>query len=97
MKKIVSIMLITLLLFPSCATIIQSGKQKVGISATPPDATIIIDGVPFMGGQGARIPLKRKKNHTIIIKKEGYETQTIFINKDLQVGYIVLDTLLVLS
>ena len=86
--------LITAIAFSSCATIFNGSKTKIHVKdGIPSNANVYVDG-NYIGTAPckAKIP-KTIKNaqHTIEIKAEGYETQTITTNRKLSVGYLVLD------
>jgi hypothetical protein len=62
-----------------CATIIDGTKESVTVITNPPGATVRCDG--FEGKTPATFEVKRGGKHAITISKEGYETQTITLNK----------------
>jgi PEGA domain len=100
MKKIttttVCLLLASVMLFSSCSTIIQGSRQQVTIQSLTKDSKIYVDG-DDKGKDNASVRLKRNRNHAIAIKKEGYETKIINIEKHTQAGYVVADVLLALT
>jgi len=64
--------LVVVLLVSSCATIILSSSQQVGISSSPTGASVTIDDEP-KGETPIIEKLSRKDNHIIKIELEGYE------------------------
>jgi hypothetical protein len=84
------------MLFSSCSTIIQGSRQQVTIQSLTKDSKIYVDGEE-KGKDNAMIRLKRNRNHAIAIKKDGYETKIINLEKQTQAGYIVADALLGLT
>ncbi len=84
------------MLFSSCSTIIQGSRQQVTIQSLTKDSKIYVDG-DDKGKDNASVRLKRNRNHAIAIKKEGYETKIINIEKHTQAGYVVADVLLALT
>lgn len=73
------IVLISVVLLNSCATIVNGTSQQVNITSTPIEAKVIIDGeelgkTPFIAD------LKRKDNHIVKIELEGYKTEVITLN-----------------
>lgn len=100
MKKITTstlcLLLASLMLFSSCSTIIQGSRQQVTIQSLTKDSKIYVDGEE-KGKDNAMIRLKRNRNHAIAIKKDGYETKIINLEKQTQAGYIVADALLGLT
>lgn len=100
MKKIttstVCLLLVSIILFSSCSTIIQGSRQQISISSLTKDSKIYVDGED-KGKDNAQIRLKRNRNHAVAIKKDGYETKIINLEKRTQAGYIVADALLGLT
>jgi len=92
----VCLLLASVMLFSSCSTIIQGSRQQVTIQSLTKDSKIYVDG-DDKGKDNASVRLKRNRNHAIAIKKEGYETKIINIEKHTQAGYVVADVLLALT
>lgn len=65
------LMLAAVLAF-GCATIIHGTTQSVGVSSTPTNAKVIVDGQSY-GNAPVTVELKRKKNHILRIELNGYE------------------------
>ena len=91
MKNISKLLvLITLSLLVSCATIIRGGSQVVTINSNVDGATIAIDGdvvgkTPFNG------KISRSAD-TMILSKDGFKSKTIIVQKDIQTmffGYFI--------
>ena len=57
-----------------------------------PGSKIYIDG-NLVGEDAVSKKLKRNTNHSVIVKKEGYKTQLVDIDKHMQVGWAILDIL----
>lgn len=72
----------------SCATLFQGTTKSVLIRSTTPGAKIFVDG-DYKGTGIVRLKLKRKRSHEVLVKKEGYITQSAFINRELQAGWLV--------
>jgi len=64
-------MILTVIL-AGCGTIMQGTSQEVGISSTPSEATVSVNGQQ-MGTTPAVLDLKRKSTHFIKIELEGYQ------------------------
>ncbi len=92
----VCLLLASVMLFSSCSTILQGSRQQVTIQSLTKDSKIYVDG-DDKGKDNASVRLKRNRNHAIAIKKEGYETKIINIEKHTQAGYVVADVLLALT
>lgn len=75
MKKLTLITsaLAIIFIFQSCATIMHGSKQEVGISSSPSNAKVIIDG-KAMGTTPVVTKLKRKDSHMVQIKLDGFHT-----------------------
>jgi len=56
----------------SCATIIQGPNQEVGVSSTPSQASVWVDGNPA-GETPLLINLSRSNSHLVRIELPGYE------------------------
>lgn len=95
MKKVktIALGLIFTLCFSSCALMFNGTKKRVTIQSMTPKAKIYIDG-EYAGEEVVTQKLKRKEDHTIIIKKEGCKTKTLNLDSEIQVGWIVFDALL---
>ena len=92
----VCLLLASVMLFSSCSTIFQGSRQQVTIQSLTKDSKIYVDG-DDKGKDNASVRLKRNRNHAIAIKKDGYETKIINIEKHTQAGYVVADVLLALT
>jgi PEGA domain len=90
------LLLASVILFSSCSTIIQGSRQQITIQSLTKDSKIYVDGED-KGKDNASVRLKRNRNHAIAIKKDGYETKIINLEKRTQAGYIVADALLGLT
>jgi hypothetical protein len=66
-----AVLLISLSLLVSCATIINGREQKLRIVTIPDNATVFVNNKE-LGKTPLTINLKRKNNYNIIIKKDGY-------------------------
>ena len=95
-KKASVVLLSSLTLLSSCSTILQGSKKDMTIQSLTPGSKIYVNG-DEMGKDLVDTRLRRNKNHTIMIKKEGYETRTVTLQKNAQAGYIVADALLALT
>lgn len=75
MKKINGLLILSicLLVLPSCGTIIHGTTQQVGISSSPSNAGVAINGVNI-GSTPVMVDLKRKDSHIVRISLAGYET-----------------------
>ncbi|MBE9048564.1 PEGA domain-containing protein [Pleurocapsales cyanobacterium LEGE 10410] len=74
MKIITSILTVTLFLLftQACGTIIHGTTQEVGISSSPSNASVTINGQNH-GNTPMIIDLKRKDSHMVKIELDGYQ------------------------
>jgi len=91
-NKVLSIVVVCLLLFPSCATIFKGTGSKLDLSSNPQGAQVFING-NLMGETPVRIKLESKQTYSIEFKKAGYATKTINIQNHVGAGWIILDIL----
>ena len=91
MKKIIKILLGGLLLTSatSCTTIFTGTKQKVHIASEPSGAQIFQDGKNLNAITPSEVKLRKKKNTTITLKKEGYNDGVIQPGAGFRVGPFV--------
>lgn len=83
MKKLSGIFaLLTLFVtMSSFASIIKGTSQTITFNSEPSGAKVYLDGQMF-GETPLTLKLKKNKYDSIMVKKEGYVTQTAFLNKD---------------
>lgn len=79
-KSVISCYLALALLCSSCATIISGSKQNVKFTSNPSAATIFVDNIE-VGKTPFETKLARKKEHTVMIKLEGYKTYQATLTK----------------
>lgn len=77
----------------SCAWLFQGSRQNIQIKSMTPGSKIYIDG-NLEGEDAVSKKLKRDANHSVIIKKEGYKTQSVNIDSHVQTGWIIFDLVL---
>ena len=80
--------MVSALSISSCASIFQGSKKDVTIRSMTQGAKIYIDG-ELKGEDALTLKLIRKTNHTVVVKKDGYETKNVDINKHVQAGWLV--------
>ena len=76
--------------FFGCATIFQGSSKTMQFTSDPPDAIVTIDNNQI-GKTPFSYPLKRKDNHLILFRKEGYKDRIINIQMEFQYGWLFLD------
>ena len=86
MKRIITLSLAFSLFLSSCCSIINGRSQDVGISSSPAGANVIVDG-QNRGITPLTLQLERDENHTIVIEKEGFQSQSATMTKSVS-GWI---------
>ena len=81
---------LTVLTLNSCALLFNGTKQDVSIKSMTPGAKIYVNG-NLERTESVSLKLRRKDNHTIMVKKDLCKTETVQINSDLQVGWLIFD------
>ena len=71
-----TLLLIVMVGFSGCATIAQSGPDKIPVDSNPQGATVYLDGTP-VGNTPMVINVGRKDECVIDIKLDGYETYRV--------------------
>ena len=81
MKKLLIITLsVAAMSLTGCVSIFKGTSQNITISSEPSGAQVLIDGMP-MGVTPFSGPLKKNAYNSIMLKKDGYETQIRQLNK----------------
>lgn len=68
------------LVIAGCATIVNGSSQQISIASKPSGAEVLIDGAD-VGDTPLTQKLSRKDQHTIELKLDGYESESIIVNK----------------
>ena len=66
-----------------CATIVNGSNVDVTLATKPPGATATINGQTYITSNQVTVPIRRGKEGTIHIEKEGYESQDVKLNRQL--------------
>ena len=80
-----SILLSSVLLLSSCATIISGSRQNVEIASEPTSAKVYINEI---GNTPVQKNLKRNQNYNLVLKLDGYETYETKLVKKFNAWYI---------
>ena len=59
-----------------CATIVNGTSQKIQVSSDPSGATVTVDGARTYTTP-ARIRLERRRDHSLVITKNGYKAEIV--------------------
>jgi len=79
-RLLLSVVVVGAMMAVGCATIIHGTTQPIGVSSTPTNAEVMVDGHSY-GNAPVTVELKRKKNHMLRIELEGYEAYETTITK----------------
>lgn len=90
MKKLLFLLLPLMLVMTSCALIFNGQTKNVSVKSMTQDSEIYVDG-SYVGTDAISVALTRENNHTVIVKKEGYNTETVGINSRAQIGWVIFD------
>lgn len=63
-----------------CGTWMHSDKQSVTIFSNPPESAVVIDDYLHLTAPGT-VTLSRKSNHLAQVRKDGYETASLRIDR----------------
>ena len=94
MKKILVtfVLLCSIGMLTSCATIFKGGLQNVSLNSDPVGAKVLINGID-RGKTPLPLKLKCNQSYNITFKKEGYADKNYVINNHIEGLWIVLDIL----
>jgi len=73
-----------------CATILAGKQANVSFSADPEGAQVYVNG-SLMGTTPVQIKLENNKDYTIEFRKEGFQTKTVYLDKGIGAGWLILD------
>ena len=95
MKRLFQIVSVLLVLgvfwgLSGCATILTGKQTPVSFSADPDGASVYVNG-SLMGKTPFQLKLEKNKDYVIEFREEGYQSKTVFLNKGIGAGWIVLD------
>lgn len=86
-KTIFSLTLLSTLMLTSCATIVCGSKQEVSFNSTPANASIFINEVE-VGKTPFKTKLERNKEHSVVIKLDGFKPYETKLTKKFNAWYI---------
>jgi hypothetical protein len=98
MKKVPALvsslpLVLSVLLSPNCATVLQDGTQFVPVTSTPAGATVSVNGYA-RGATPFYLTLARsEKNQIIRIESPGYDPLEIRVKRKAKAGYFLADGL----
>ena len=81
MKRIlIGMSVLTLMLSMDCASVLKGTQQEVTFNSNPEEAQVFVDGA-LMGETPLTLKLKKNAYDNIMVKKEGYATQNLPLEK----------------
>lgn len=78
--KQLALMLLSIIIITSCATIVHGTRQSIGIASNPTNAHVWVDKI-FMGTTPLVVDMSRKDNHFVRIEMMGYQPYEIVFSK----------------
>lgn len=82
-----SILLASVILLSSCATIISGSRQNVEINSEPSSAKVFINEIEI-GNTPVQQNLKRNQEYSLVLKLDGYETYETKLERKFNAWYI---------
>lgn len=82
-----SILITSIILLSSCATIISGSRQNVEINSEPSSAKVYINEIEI-GNTPVQKNLKRNQEYSLVLKLDGYETYETKIERKFNAWYI---------
>lgn len=76
-----------LVLQAGCATIVSGTSQQIAVDSTPQGAEVLIDGT-MVGRTPVAPEVRRKAEHDVTLRKEGYLDRTVHTGKRLNLWYM---------
>lgn len=76
----IALLVLLVPILASCATILRGTGHGIGISSQPPGAEVIIDNQVY-GLTPVSAKLRRKDNHHIVVRMEGYKPYEIMLTR----------------
>ncbi len=88
----VMLIIATVLMLTSCATVFSGNTDKVRISSSPSGADVYIDGLP-VGKTPVAVNLDKGDSYHVAVQMDGYETAYATIASKVGAGWVILDIL----
>ena len=82
MVKRTFLLICSMLLLSSCATIMHGTKQSVGISSNPSNANVWLDR-QYCGTTPLLVDMSRKDNHIVSLQLDGYQPYEVIFSRQL--------------
>ncbi|MBB63975.1 MAG: hypothetical protein CMO81_02805 [Waddliaceae bacterium] len=75
-----------------CACVFKGDSRTVSLNSNPSGAEVLVNGA-VRGATPMKLNLEAKKNHTIEFRKQGYQTQSVSLDKRISVGWVIADAI----
>jgi len=82
-KIIYALSIGVVLVMTSCAAIINGRTKNITITSYTPDVKMYLDGVAYEGQDRMDIQVKRNEDHKIVVRKPGYKTKEIILEREM--------------
>jgi hypothetical protein len=93
MKKIgMVVATLSLSSLSACGALFNGGPANVTVNSNPAGAEVWVDGTN-RGVTPATLQLTKNENHTVVLRRAGYQEQTVVLNRKLSSTYLILDIL----
>jgi hypothetical protein len=76
----------------ACGALFNGGPANVTVNSNPAGAEVWVDGTN-RGVTPATLQLSKGQNHTVTLRRAGYQEQTVVINRKVSGTYVILDVL----
>lgn len=75
-------LILFILPFAGCATMLSDGTQTISVNSNPSGAKVIFNGLQI-GVTPIGTLVKKRSTGTLVVEKEGFQTQTITVDTDM--------------
>ncbi len=87
-------LLVAILAFSSCATILAKDTRSVVVTSNPAGAQILVNGAEI-GTTPTRISVNDHNRLEIVIRKTGFHSGGCYINTSVRALWVILDVVLI--
>ncbi len=93
MKKIgMVVAALSLSSLSACGALFNGGPANVTVNSNPAGAEVWVDGTS-RGVTPATLQLSKNQNHTVTLRRPGYQETTVTLNRKVSGTYVILDVL----
>jgi hypothetical protein len=93
MKKIgMVVAALSLSSLSACGALFNGGPANVTVNSNPAGAEVWVDGTN-RGVTPATLQLAKNQNHTVTLRRPGYQETTVNLTKKVSATYVILDVL----